>query len=608
MVISSGLGFSAWCVAQQDISVSARVDRQRVVLGDTIELSITVEGTQQATPPTVTADGFAAEYVGPATSISIINGQMSTSIAYRYLLLAKKEGALTIGPIPVEAGGRTLTTEPISVTVLPVSAGAQRAGQPPGALDEPAERPPPSVGDAMQLQLAVDKTTLYVNESVPARLQLLVGGIRVRGIDMPKLSAEGLLVKPLGQPKQSMVSVGGQPYTLLEFETAITPIRPGSVSLGPATITCEVLGRRSAPRRPGSPLDRAFDDAFFSDFFGQFQAFPVTVKAEPVMVEVLPLPEQGKPADFRGAIGRFTMDVSAVPPKVAAGEPVTVTMTIRGQGNLDTLAAPQLDADPAHFKIYEPQVRPSTDPAQKTFEQVLIPLDPSVREIPQAHFSVFDPVAGAYATLSRGPLPLTVTPAVSPQQSMVIDRPPATRRVPLEDPIGHDIVYIKEAPGSFTAIGWSWVRSPWWWSWAVSPLLLLGVSEGVRRHRLKLAADPGLARASGALRQALKRCGVAKALQRSGKIAESYEAVFRAIQRYVGDRFNIPSEAVTHAELDRYLNARGAPAEVVMILLTVIDRCDAARFAPMSVATQQAAETVQQAEQALKQLERWRPA
>lgn len=597
-----------------DVGVSASLDRRQAAVGDPVQLSVTVTGTQNAPAPSVELNEFLVQYLGPSTYVSIVNGAMSSAVTHTYSLLPKRAGTLTIGPIAVQAGGKTLQTDPLAVEVVSASARAPTASNPPDENSQGSAEPP-SVGDAIQLQLGIDKRKLYLNEAVPIRLQLLVGGIAVRSVESPILEADGFLVKPLGQPKQSQVMVGGQAYTLLEFETQAVPVRPGTLVLGPASIKCQVVAPRR-PRRPrSSPFGNdPFQDFFnnrgslLEDFFGQAQLYPVTVSATPIPIEVLPLPGEGTPDDFQGAVGHFTLDVNAVPPHVQVGEPVTVTMTIQGEGNFDTVTAPKLSGDLSRFKTYGSQVRKgSGEQGQKVFEQVLIPLDTSVHEVPAVRFSYFDPVEGRYTTLTRGPMPLTVTPPAVQEPIKVIDQQPATASTPSE-PLGRDIVYIKEAFGPIRRVGVRWYVSWKWWFGALTPLIMWLISEAVRRWRERLAQDPGIGRASGVLKRALSQCDAVSQQNDHQDVATCYADIFRVLQRYIGDRFNLPSEGLTTAELQAYLRPRGAPEELVRDLSALLDRCDAARFAPRSVATDQIASTVQEAESVLKRLERWRPA
>ncbi len=592
----------------EDVSVQARVDRRHVPLNGRLQLSLDVNGTQSAQPPELTLDGFDAQYLGPSTQISVINGQMSSSVSHTYVLTPKKEGTFTIGPIAVDVGGKTYQTQPIEVQVLPPASVVAQGGE---SAEEAEETP--QLGDHLQLQLGLDKTKAYLNQAIPLKLQLLVGGVAVRGIEMPTLQANGFLVKPFQKPTQSDVTVGGQPYTLLEFDTQAVPLKPGAFSLGPASINCQIVQQRRSRRRASpfgsDPFEDFFDHSLLEDFFGSGRLVSVTVRAEPVTIEVQPLPEEGKPKEFAGAIGHFTLDVNAIPVETTVGEPITLTMTVKGTGNLEAVASPSIVGDTRHFKVYEPKPRQdqTTQEAQKTFEQVLIPTDSSVTEIPAVQFSFFDPELGQYRTLTKEPIAIHVKPAPVQEHPTIVSAPQSVVSQPAQpETLGRDIIYIKEELGTLRPTGRVWYRSFWCLLLLIAPLILLGVSKGAHRYYERLTTDPGLARASGAFKRAMAQCQHAKQLQQAGKVTECYAEVFRALQRYIGDRFNLPSEGLTKAELEQHLKPRGIAEDLFQALASLFDQCDAARFAPASVASGQISAIISSAESGLKRLEQWK--
>ena len=604
-----------------DVQVQAMVSRRQVPLNGRLELTLQVEGTQNAQAPELSLSEFDAQYVGPSTQISIINGRMSASVAHRYLLTPRREGKATIEPIRIEVEGRTFQTQPIEVEVLPPASVTSQGGTG-GGLPAPDEPAPLELGKALQLVVAPERTRAYLNQAIPIRLQLVITGVGVRDIQMPTLQAEGFLVKPLGEPTQSDLVVGGQPATLLEFHTVAVPLKTGWLAFGPASLECRVVQPRPARRRRGvDPFEDFFGGgSLFDEFFGGAQLVPARVRAEPVSLEVLPLPEEGKPATFSGAVGVFTMELTAVPREVAVGEPVTLTMTVRGTGNGESVASPTLSGDLSRWKVYDaqpraprqpgPSVTGQTEPADltdKTFEQVLIPLDPSVREIPQAQFSFFNPENGRYETVTQGPLPIRVTPAPVQTPAPLVTPPMPAPATGEPGVLGRDIVYIKEAPGTLGPSRWRWDRSALWWVLALGPFGLLAASEAVRRRWERLRRDPSLARASGALKRAIAGCQRARQLAASGKVSDGYAELFKALQRYVGDRFALPHDGLTKLEMEQHLSRRGAPEEILRGVGELCDRCDAARFAPQSLASAQADAAIRQAETVLKALERWKP-
>ncbi len=603
VIAASSLAFA------EDVSVQALVNRHQVPLNGRLQLSLEINGTQNVQPPDLAIDGFDAQYLGPSTQISVINGQMSSSISHTYVLTPKKEGTFTIGPIAVHVDGKAYQTQPIEIQVLPTASVVTQG-------EEPAEEAggAPQLGDALQLQLSVGKTKAYLNQAIPMKLQLLVGGVAVRGIEMPTLQAEGFLVKPFQKPTQSDVDVGGRPYTLLEFDADVVPLKPGLLRLGPASINCQIVQPRRSHRRSASPFGSDpfgdfFDHGLLEDVFGSGRLVPVAVRADPVTIEVLPLPEELQPKDFAGAIGHFSLETSAIPVETTVGEPITLTMTVKGDGNLDAVAPPSIVGDLSHFNVYEPKPRPNhtSQEAQKTFEQVLIPTDSSVTEIPVARFSFFDPELRQYRTLTEGPIAIHVKPAPAQERPTIVSAPQGVVRQPAQpETLGRDIIYIKEDLGTLRPAGWVWYRSLWHVLLLITPLILLGVSEGLHRYDERLTTDPGLARASGAFKRAIVQCQRAKQLQQAGKVAECYAAVFRALQRYIGDRFNLPSEGLTTAELERHLKPRGIAEDLCHELASLCDQCDAARFAPTSIASGQMSAMVSSAESVLKRLEQWK--
>jgi hypothetical protein len=140
---------------------------------------------------------------------------------------------------------------------------------------------------------------------------------------------------------------------------------------------------------------------------------PRTVQISPFSIDCRPLPDAGRPADFSGAIGKFTLDVNVSPKDVSVGDLITVTTTIKGLGNLAGAASPVLTPSPG-FKQYPQKLIPGTDPRAISAEQIVIPENEQATTIPQIQFSFFDPDAGSYVTLKQGPFTLTFRSAEEP--------------------------------------------------------------------------------------------------------------------------------------------------------------------------------------------------
>ena len=139
-------------------------------------------------------------------------------------------------------------------------------------------------------------------------------------------------------------------------------------------------------------------------------AEPKDVEAKPLTLNVMPLPAEGRPNDFSGAVGRFSFDVDVAPSNVVVGTIVTTTMTIAGDGWLNEIQVPRVSPG-RHFRVYEPEPRHADKEGRIRVEQVLVPQNINAVHIPRVTFTFFDPGPGAYKALHRGPFTLSVRPA-----------------------------------------------------------------------------------------------------------------------------------------------------------------------------------------------------
>jgi hypothetical protein len=304
-----------------DVAVRAELDRPRVAVGESADLAVTVEGAQDAAAPSIAdVDGLSVRYVGPATQLSIVNGRTSASITHHFSVSATKAGTFTIGPIAVEYGGKRYDAGTVTV---------EAGGGPVGAGSAGTRRSAPA-NDQVTLVLASPRTRAYLHERIPVTLTLTVGAVQVSDVHYPTIGGDGFAIEPLREPVQRREQTARGVVQIVDFQSILTPLRAGDLTLGPATIELSV------PVRGGH--DPYFNRFFGGDPFGARR--PITVQSEPLHLDVLPLPEAGKPADFSGAVGGFQLHVAASPRELKAGDPVTITTTIEGDGNLDGIAPP----------------------------------------------------------------------------------------------------------------------------------------------------------------------------------------------------------------------------------------------------------------------------
>jgi tetratricopeptide (TPR) repeat protein len=577
--------------ARADVSVRASVNPRRAEVGEPLSLTIEVSGAQNVSAPALgNLDAFDAQYVGPSTQVSIVNGQVSASVQHRYSLVPKRPGHFTLGPFTVEYQGKQYQT-----AVLAVDVGA--ANQPAPAAPQPqAGQAPQAVGNgrALRVTLAVPQQEVYLHEQIPVDVRLYVGdNVRVSDVQYPTLPGDGLSIDKFPQPSQQRQDINGQLFQVVRFQTTVIPLRSGTLTLGPADVRLSVLSRR----RGGGFGDPFFDQFFQNDPFAQRK--PMDVRSDPVTLNVLPFPEEGKPRGFSGAVGHFTMQVTASPTEVNAGDPITLRMHLQGSGGFVDVQPPALTST-EHFRTYEPRAG-KTAGDERSFEQVLIPNDAGVHAIPPVRFSYFDPQARRYQTLESQPIALVVRPPQSaPHAEVVTGGAPAGRNAP-EEKLGRDIVYIKDEPGRLTAPSDAWYRSLAFLLWQPVPLLLFGAAVWYDRRRQRLTGDVRYARFTRAGKQAKRALAAAEHALAAGNREQFYDAVSATMQEYLAAKLALPPGAIDAEAVARC----GVPQQCAQRVRDFLATCEQVRFAPGANDGDMRG-TLALAQEVIKQLERTR--
>ncbi|MBL7081690.1 MAG: protein BatD [Candidatus Omnitrophica bacterium] len=567
----------------EEIKFEASIDRTRVSLGASLQLNLSFYGAGDIPRPDLPdIEGFDWRYLGPSTRMSIINRSVSSSITHIYTLIPLKTGKFKIPSFTVQHKGNTFTTEPISIEVVPGQVALPQEEQ-----SKKFNHGIQGLDDKIFLILQVDQSNAYVNEIIPLTVKLYINNLSIRDIQYPEFTHEGFSIDEFVQPLQYREVFEGISYNVIEFNTNVFAMRPGELKLGPARLKCNLVLKKRSKRKSRSSFfdDDFFDSDAFRGFFGfRYEKHPLNLGSIDIPFTIMPLPEEYMPDSFNGALGNYKFYLEADPKEVNVGDPITLKMTITGNGNFKTIKSPSLDTKD-DFKVYDPEIRQIQ--SGKIFEHVLIPRNEKVSQIPKVSFSFFDPESREYKEITRGPIAVKVNPSAGGEELKVFGIPEeGTGIVRRKEMLGRDIIYIKDRLGRLKRKGKILSQNKPFLIIQFIPLFVIISVLIFQRRKARLEADIPYARRLRAPGKAKKNLAQARHLLNSKEPNKFFDTVFKTLQEYLGDKFHLPTVGITSNVIDD-LQALNIDKQILDRLSECFNHCDRARYAPASITREQ---------------------
>lgn len=531
-------------------TLTAILNRDTMTVGESAQLSLVFSGgTPKQIPEVPSVPDLPINYTGQSSQFSFVNGRSSSTVTHSFLVRPAKAGNFTIPAITATVDGAPLTTDPLTLKVLPAGAATPNADL---------------VGQTAFLKLVATKSEAYLGEVVPVDIQLFARQGRLK--QAPQLAQEGFTIGKMIQQPETRTLVGSQYYTLLVFKTYIAAAKTGALKLGPVVM----------PFALPHPQSRV-------NFFGEaVDWIDVNLTSDPLTINVLPLPTNSVPADFNGAVGSFSLNATVSTNSVTVGDPITVTVRLTGRGVIESLALTCIDKW-RDFKTYSPATKVETaDPfglqGTKTFEQVIIPENAEVKELPPITFSFFDPDQKAYRTASRPATPISVRPTSVAQAQPTIVASPAQN--PQEPKAATDIVPLKVRAGVIGVLLPPLIQQPLFLAIQGLPLVAWMAALFWRKQQEHLAGNPRLRRKQRIAAVVRSGLGELRGQAAANQSEEFYATVFRLLQEQLGERLDMPASAITEAVIEERLRPRGMATETLASLHELFQTCNQARYAP----------------------------
>lgn len=561
----------------QDVSVTVNCPRV-VRVGEPFQLDVEVNA-RSSQPEFPEMDAFkVVRSMGTqqGSQFYMSGGKMvaSVSTTFSYAVQPDREGTQEIGPIEVTVDRKTYRSAPVTVQVVAGNASAQP--QQSGGADETDARPDQSQVQAdnreVFLEVLTDRKQVYQGEYLNASVKFF-SRINVASINKESFPTfDGFFKQEIETPPLRSLdqeTVNGVPHlTGVLRKYVLFPQKSGTLTINPCKVEAGINQRVQSRSR-----------SIFDDFFGGgVQTVPREATSRPVTITVLPLPD-GKPASFSGGVGQMKFDAVIDKTEVKANDPVTMKITVSGNGNMKFVDAPRINFPP-DFEVYDPKINTSlnatTTAGSKTFEYLIIPRHGGAYKIPAIEFSYFDPQARQYRTLRSDEYTLAVERGEEQSGQTVVSG------VTREDVkyLGKDIRYLKTDRAKLRQAGENFFGTWKFRLWYLIPLAAFSLTVYLRRNYIRKYAGAARVKNRKASRYAAKRLKQARGFMDRNQKELFYEELSRALWGYLSDRLNIPVAGLSKDNARAVMEQHQVDTALADEFTGVIDDCEFARYAP----------------------------
>jgi hypothetical protein len=561
-----------------DVKLTATVSKSQVGVGEQFEVDFTINGTGSR----FIGPDFSAFQVISGPNISFSNDGTTMNTTYAYILSAVKEGTFTITSAAIVVSGHTLLSNQLKIKVQGQAPPQSIQTKAPQAThnDDTSPDNPNDLSKLLFLKTDVTKTKVYTGEQIIVRYKVytrvdIEGGQPDKAPDLNGFWSQDIV------PKNKAATWSPETYKGLKYnvavikQTVVFPEHAGDLTVDPLAMTF-VVRRKLPPRK------------FLDNPYGNYEEIKYQVKSPPVIIHANPLPAAGKPADFSGAVGSFSIYTDIDKRELKANETINYTFEVRGSGNLSLINAPKITPS-LDFEKYDPKTtdRITVDSTgvsgSRQFNYLLIPRHQGDYALDLARFSYFDPKAGRYVTLPANTFNIKVNKG-DVQVNVPVFNSADQQDIKM---LGNDIRYIKTVAIALHKDEIEFYGTPSYYILLLLGPFLFASAIVYRRWRINYNSDIVLVKSRKAARVASQRLATAGRELAAGNERAFFEEIAKGLYGYLSDKLNIPVAKLSKENITEKLKARLVGESVILELNDTIERCEMARFAPEVTLSQQ---------------------
>ncbi|WP_276388813.1 BatD family protein [Eudoraea chungangensis] len=524
--------------------------------------------------------------MGPSQSISSswINGVRTYSKTYSYTLAPTARGSFKIKQASITIDGKVYKSLAKNVTVT-------------AAVDKPSDQMSVDniAAENLHLVAEVSKINPYLNEAISVVYKLYVSPtINVRDfrpLDNPTYNNFWSQDMPFTKYNVQNGTYQGKSYRYVVLKRVVLyPQKSGELSIEPLSldVSLEV------------PTNRR-------DFFGGrvYSQANKTVSAGKRVIQVKPLPLEGRPANFTGAVGDFQFNVKTTKSSLNASESLQAIVEVKGKGNLKLFQLPEPSV-PSSLEVYDPEfkedVKTSISGMQGKVSDnyTIVPSFRGKYPIPGISFSYFDPKAETYKTITSEEITINVLEGPLNNSGSSSEVASATKKTIVST--GDQFRFIKLKPGLSTIGTNYFFGSTRFYLWLFSPILLIPLAMFFVRKRETIASDVVGNKIKKANKLARKYLSESK--KALGEKESFYIALEKALHNYLKAKLKLETTDFSKDKISSLLIEREIGKATVDAFVNLLKNCEMARYSPFSdVQMQQdyekASETISQMDKKL---------
>ncbi|EKU92535.1 BatD family protein [Bacteroides oleiciplenus] len=578
------IAVSLQAFADEKVSFSASAP-DAVAVGDQFRLTYTVTTQKVRDFRAPSIKGFDV-LMGPSrsqqSSVQIINGvsTSTSSITFTYILMATTEGSFTIPGATITADGNQMISNSVHVKVLPADqAGAAASSSGSSGAQQGSNASRASSGASVSNQdlfiaATASKTNVYEQEAflLTYKIYTLVDLQRFDNVKLPDFKGfHSQEVELPNDRRWSLEHYKGRNYqTTIYRQFVLFPQQSGNLTIEPARFDASI----AKATQVSDPFEAFFNGG------SNYIEIKKTLTTPKLTIDVKPLPE-GKPADFSGGVGEFSISSSINSTNVKTNDAITIKLVISGTGNLKLIGDPEIKF-PDDFEVYDPKVDNKFRltnaglSGSKVIEYLAIPRNAGTFKIPAVKFSYFDIKSHSYKTLTTEEYELHVEKGEGNAAQTIAN---FTNKEDLKI-LNEDIRFIKQNDVTLSQKGDFFFDSMVYWLLYLVPGVVFIIFFIVYRKQIAANANVAKMRTKKANKVAVKRMKLAGKLLAENKKDVFYDEVLKALWGYISDKLNIPVSRLSKDNIEEELRKYGVEDALIKEFLVALNDCEFARFAP----------------------------